>query len=63
MVPRIFIIKTVKFKELKINIEVEEILPTTGIKNAGMEKNCSKISTPISRNRCNSRGYHIYSKE
>jgi len=28
----IFIITTVKFKELKINIEVEEIHPTTGIK-------------------------------
>jgi len=38
VVPRIFIITTVKFKELKINIEVEEIHPTTGIKNAGMEK-------------------------
>jgi hypothetical protein len=29
--------KNLKFKELKINIEVEEIHPTTGIKNAGME--------------------------
>jgi len=29
--------KNLKFKELKITIEVEEIHPTTGIKNAGME--------------------------
>ena len=42
MVPQIFIITTVKFKELKINIEVEEILPTIGIKNAGMEKKMFK---------------------
>jgi len=34
----IFTITTVKFKELKINIEVEEIHPTTGIKNAGIKK-------------------------
>jgi hypothetical protein len=59
----IFTITTVKFKELKINIEVEEIHPTTGIKNAGIKKNGSNISTPTSRNRCTSRGYHIYSKE
>jgi tmRNA-binding protein len=38
VVSRIFIITTVKFKELKINTEVEEIHPTAGIKNAGMEK-------------------------
>jgi hypothetical protein len=38
VVPRIFIITTAKFKELNINIEVQEIRPTTGIKNAGMEK-------------------------
>jgi hypothetical protein len=48
VVPRIFIIKTVKFKEQNINIEVEEIHPTTGTKNAGMKKKwfkdlCSNI--------------------
>jgi hypothetical protein len=29
--------KNVEFKELKINTEVEEMHPATGIKNAGME--------------------------
>jgi hypothetical protein len=34
--------KNVKFKELKVNIKVGEIHPSTGIKNAGMEIKCFK---------------------